>query len=71
MNTELLYQTDFHAWTQQQAHLLKSGQLADADLAHLIEELGSMGASECPPALDTEPIGSSRPFVFDKARVPV
>lgn len=41
-----LYQTDFHAWTQQQAHLLKAGQLADADLTHLIEELESMGASE-------------------------
>jgi hypothetical protein len=38
-----LYETDFHAWTQQQAELLKNGRLADADLNHLIEELESMG----------------------------
>ncbi len=41
-----LYRTDFHAWSQQQAQLLKAGRLEDADLAHLIEELESMGASE-------------------------
>lgn len=45
MSTDL-YQTDFHAWTQQQAQLLKAGKLADIDLEHLIEELESMGASE-------------------------
>jgi hypothetical protein len=41
-----LYETDFHAWTQQQAQLLKTGKLADIDLDHLIEELESMGAGE-------------------------
>jgi hypothetical protein len=41
-----VYETDFHAWTQQQAQLLKAGKLAEANLDHLIEELESMGASE-------------------------
>lgn len=45
MNTNL-YKSDFHAWTTQQAELLKSGQIADIDTDHLIEELESMGASE-------------------------
>lgn len=41
-----LHDSDFHAWTQQQAALLKQGRLDQIDLEHLIEEVESMGASE-------------------------
>lgn len=40
------YEQDFHAWTQQQAQLLRAGQLADVDLAHIAEEIETLGASE-------------------------
>ena len=46
MATSLLHDLDFYAWTQQQVDLLKSGNLADVDFKHLIEEIESMGASE-------------------------
>jgi hypothetical protein len=46
MATSLLYDLDFYAWTQQQIDLLKSGNLVDVDVKHLIEEIESMGASE-------------------------
>lgn len=47
-----LYETDFHAWTQQQARALRALQRDggirrnDLDLQHLAEEMESMGASE-------------------------
>jgi hypothetical protein len=41
-----LHDSDFYAWTQQQAALLKQGRLDQIDLEHLIEEVESMGASE-------------------------
>lgn len=41
-----LHETDFYAWTQQQAHLLKVGKLSELDTEYLIEEIESMGASE-------------------------
>jgi hypothetical protein len=41
-----LYDQDFCAWTDQQARLLRAGHLAEADVAHLIEEIESMGRSE-------------------------
>ena len=41
-----LHEKDFFAWTQQQAALLRSGQLENLDIQYLIEELESMGASE-------------------------
>lgn len=37
--TTVLHSQDFHEWTQQQAQLLKSGQLFKLDVEHLIEEL--------------------------------
>jgi len=40
------YEQDFHAWTQQQATLLKAGRLDELDSEHLAEELESMGGSE-------------------------
>ncbi len=41
-----VYEQDFHAWTQQQANLLRTGELAELDSEHLAEELESMGGSE-------------------------
>ncbi len=41
-----LHDEDFHAWTEQQARLLRTGRLHEADLPHLIEEIEMMGASE-------------------------
>lgn len=46
MSTLPLHESDFYAWTQRQADLLKSGNLAEVDFEHLIEEIESMGASE-------------------------
>ena len=41
-----LYESDFFGWTQQQAKLLKTGQLSEIDTEHLIEEIEAMGRSE-------------------------
>lgn len=41
-----LYSTDFFAWTQQQAALLKAGKWSELDLEHLAEEVEDMGKSE-------------------------
>jgi hypothetical protein len=41
-----LYDTDFYAWTQQQATLLEAEEFAELDLHNLIEELEAMGRSE-------------------------
>jgi hypothetical protein len=41
-----LYDRDFYAWANEQAALLRSGKLSDADAAHIAEELESMGRSE-------------------------
>jgi FMN phosphatase YigB (HAD superfamily) len=46
MRTTTLYEQDFHAWTQQQAELMRSGQLSRLDLENLIEELESLGKQE-------------------------
>jgi hypothetical protein len=40
---EALYDRDFFEWTQENARLLEEGRLADADLAHIAEELEDMG----------------------------
>ena len=45
MNTPT-YEQDFHAWSQQQADLLRGRRFAEIDLDHLIEELDAMGARE-------------------------
>lgn len=44
--TITLYDLDFHAWTQQQSDLMRTGKWPHSDVARLIEELESMGASE-------------------------
>jgi hypothetical protein len=41
-----LYDSDFYAWTQQQAQLLRNKALSDLDIIHLAEELEDMGRSE-------------------------
>jgi hypothetical protein len=41
-----LYETDFYAWTQKQAHLLQEGKWQTLDLANLIEEIESLGKQQ-------------------------
>lgn len=41
-----LYDRDFYAWSREQASLLRAGRLAEADVAHIAEEIESMGRSE-------------------------
>jgi len=41
-----LYDHDFYAWTNEQAGLLRTGKLSEADLEHIAEEIESMGKSE-------------------------
>jgi hypothetical protein len=41
-----LYDTDFYAWTNEQAALLRAGRLSEADLENIAEEIESMGKSE-------------------------
>ena len=41
-----LYEQDYFAWTQQQASMLRSGQLSDVDALHLAEEVEDLGRSE-------------------------
>jgi hypothetical protein len=40
------YDTDFYAWANTQAELLRTGQLEKADIEHIAEEIESMGKSE-------------------------
>lgn len=40
------YETDFYAWANQQATLLRSGKFAEADIPHIAEEIESMGRTE-------------------------
>ena len=42
---DTLYDTDFYQWTQQQAALLRQGQLVALDIDHLAEEIEDMGKS--------------------------
>ncbi len=41
-----LYDRDFYAWANEQAALLRAGKVADADIAHIAEEIESMGRTE-------------------------
>ena len=40
------YEGDFYAWANEQAGLLRAGRLAEADIAHIAEEIETMGKSE-------------------------
>ena len=44
--TTTIYETDFYLWTQQQADLLRRGDLAALDIENLIEEVESMGKGD-------------------------
>lgn len=41
-----LYESDFYAWTQQQAKLLQEGMLNCLDIPNLIEEIESLGKQQ-------------------------
>src|SRR5436309_10924969 len=42
---EDLYETDFVQWTERNAELLRAGAAAEADLAHIAEEIEDLGKS--------------------------
>jgi hypothetical protein len=44
--TQSLYETDFYAWTEEQAKLLKHREWSQLDLPNLIEEIESLGKQE-------------------------
>lgn len=46
METKSRYETDYYSWTQEQAALLKSGQLQNLDMLHLIEEVEDMASNK-------------------------
>ena len=46
MPTPDLYETDFYAWTQEQASLLRKHQWSQLDLLNLIEEIESLGKQQ-------------------------
>lgn len=41
-----LYETDFYAWTQEQAKLLQAGAWQQLDIANLVEEIESLGKQQ-------------------------
>ncbi len=41
-----LYDQDFYAWSNQQAALLRAGDLQRADIEHIAEEIETMGKTE-------------------------
>lgn len=41
-----LYETDFYAWTQEQATLLRNRQWQQLDLVNLVEEIESLGRQQ-------------------------
>lgn len=45
-NSSPLYETDYHAWTQEQAELLRQGQLSHLDCEHIAEEIESLGKQQ-------------------------
>jgi hypothetical protein len=40
------YETDFFAWTQEQARLLREGRFSEIDIENVAEELDSLGNSQ-------------------------
>ena len=44
--TASLYECDFYAWANEQAALLRAGNLSSADIEHIAEEIESMGKTE-------------------------
>ncbi len=46
MPSSPLYERDFYAWANEQAALLREGKLKEADIAHIAEEIESLGRTE-------------------------
>lgn len=46
MSNASKYESDFHAWANEQATLLREGRLAEADVENIAEEIESLGRSE-------------------------
>jgi hypothetical protein len=46
MAVQELYERDFFKWTQRNAKLLRQGCFAQADIAHIAEEIADMGRSD-------------------------
>jgi len=46
MHRVSLYDADFYGWTQTQADLIRSGNIAGLDLDNILEEIETMGRSE-------------------------
>ncbi len=46
MSDSSLYERDFYAWANEQATLLRSGRLSEADIEHVAEEIETMGKTE-------------------------
>jgi len=46
MGNQMLYDQDFYAWANEQAALLRNGRFSEADIAHIAEEIESMGKAE-------------------------
>ena len=46
MSQSPLYKSDFYAWANEQASLLRAGKLAQADILNIAEEIESMGKTE-------------------------
>ena len=46
MSNAVSYESDLYAWAMEQAALLRSGRLAEADVANIAEEIESVGRSE-------------------------
>ena len=40
------YDSDFYAWANEQAALLRAGRLGQADIEHIAQEIESMGRTE-------------------------
>ena len=45
-HTDVAYDSDYYAWTQDQGRKLRAGLLSELDLVNLAEEIESMGRSE-------------------------
>ncbi len=46
MSNAVTYESDLYAWAMEQAALLRSGRLSEADIANIAEEIESLGRSE-------------------------
>jgi len=46
MGNRQLYDQDFYAWANEQAALLRTGRLSEADIEHIAEEIETIGKSE-------------------------